>query len=960
MPGPYRTILLNYMGANNIKSITLSFGENFIERLADIILDRFGKTTDYSRVACVFGGKRPGLFLRKALANRIGTSFVPPKVFSMDDFVDWLVGQGKPLAGISDLDAGYILYKLAKKNASGVLKEKKSFNEFLPWAREVVSFIEQLDLEGIPDEKLLSIKASAQIGFDVPESINKLLESMGVLRKLYHEELAKQGVMARGKRYSAAGALAAGNNLDDFDAVLFCNFFYLHATEGAIIKAVLDSRKGSCIFQGDEAEWPVLAHNAKLFGSSIVPGALSASKRQSVKVNLSLHEGFDLHSQVCICRDIINTISDKEKTLILLPQPEAVVPLLSEISSNVDEFNVSMGYPLKRSVVCSLFEYLVRAVESKKGDKYYARDYLQVMRHPLIKNIDAGFGHEATRVLVHKLEEALDGEIESDIGGTLFIDLEAIEKETVIYRGALEILKAGEIKVSLDDCRAILKYVHDTVLRGWEATNDFAGFSRVLEALLDTLSRKSYIGNYPFNIKALEKLFNVKDELAELSFKHEKFNPEELWLIFLQKIKSELLSFSGSPLKGLQILGLFETRSLNFDNVIALDLNESVMPRLKIYEPLIPREVMLQLGINRLEKEEEIQRYQFMRLINGAKRVHLIYEETKEKEKSRFVEELIWQRQKETGRLDVLEPQRAAFNLAPSLPQNTAKKTPEMVARLLADRYSASRLNVYLSCPLKFYYTYCLGLKEKRGLLDDPRADSIGTFIHELLEETLGKFKGVQPIIDEEFSRYFFNVMEKRFNETIKRRMKSDSFLLWGILQDRMRKFLEEEKRRDVKKILALEERIEGVMKLSKHEVTFGYTADRVDELRDDSIVIIDYKTGSSDVQPKSLSGLSKMELTRQNISESMKSFQLPIYYYFISRQFPGKQVNAQLYNIRTLDLLPFIRPAEAKQREEVMTVCLRALDFIFEEIINPEVDFVAVPDEQRCSYCSFKSACGI
>jgi ATP-dependent exoDNAse (exonuclease V) beta subunit len=203
-------------------------------------------------------------------------------------------------------------------------------------------------------------------------------------------------------------------------------------------------------------------------------------------------------------------------------------------------------------------------------------------------------------------------------------------------------------------------------------------------------------------------------------------------------------------------------------------------------------------------------------------------------------------------------------------------------------------------------------------------------------------------------------VMEKRFNETIKRRMKSDSFLLWGILQDRMRKFLEEEKRRDVKKILALEERIEGVMKLSKHEVTFGYTADRVDELRDDSIVIIDYKTGSSDVQPKSLSGLSKMELTRQNISESMKSFQLPIYYYFISRQFPGKQVNAQLYNIRTLDLLPFIRPAEAKQREEVMTVCLRALDFIFEEIINPEVDFVAVPDEQRCSYCSFKSACGI
>ena len=109
-----------------------------------------------------------------------------------------------------------------------------------------------------------------------------------------------------------------------------------------------------------------------------------------------------------------------------------------------------------------------------------------------------------------------------------------------------------------------------------------------------------------------------------------------MFRIFMNKLDHKPIAFSASPLKGLQILGLLETRSLNFENVLILDVNENSLPKLKIYEPLVPREVMISLGLNRLEKEEEIQRYQFKRLLSGARKVYLIYEESSKKEKAGF------------------------------------------------------------------------------------------------------------------------------------------------------------------------------------------------------------------------------------------------------------------------------------------------------------------------------------
>ena len=934
--------------------ITYNFSENLIENVASLLCDNFLKEgNDLSKVACVFGGKRPALFLRRELARKIKGSFLPPRTFSIDEFIDYTIADNAGAARISELDAAYTIYSLAKKHVPGLISGRKDFGDFLPWAREIISFIEQLDLEDIPSSALKTIQKSAAIGYEIPDNINHLLQHIIKLRDLYHETLIAKGVLSRGMRYRRAANSIKKVSLEEFEAVFFCNFYYLHATEQRLIKDIYDRKKGFCIFQGSQDNWSVLEKNSKQLNSVIRPKIEAL-----VQHEFNLYQGFDLHSQVCLVREILGKVSKKKDTVIVLPQPEAAIPLLSEISSDLDEFNVSLGYPLKRSSLYALFDLLLKVQESKKDGKYYATDYLNLLKHPLVKNLKLGKDAALTRVLVHKLEELLQGAEDSSIGGSLFLSLGQIEGEDKIYLRTIQTLNNMNIEVEPAECAKVLEELHRLLFKEWGEVKYFAGFAARLEMLLNALVEKSMIDKFPFNLKVVEKLYEIKEELEVVAFATEKFAQEEIWEIFRQKLQSVMISFSGSPLRGTQILGLFETRSLSFENAIVMDMNESILPRLKIYEPLIPREVMLSLGLNRLEKEEEIQRYQFMRLIGTAKNVHLVYAQNEVNEKSRFIEELLWQRQKQVNKLEVASVPRASFSLGISSKTESIKKTPEIIRRLQGATYSASRLNTYLNCPARFYYQYILGLKEKENLSEGLQAWQIGNFIHELLEDAFKKLVDQKPIIDAEFKKYFFKLMEARFEKEIEQRMRADSFLLKGIITARLEKFLEREIERDVAKVISLEERIRSEMILNVGLIKFIYMVDRVDEFDDGSIVIIDYKTGGSSLVPKRLKSLQALEMTRRGIKDNIRSFQLPLYYYFTKEKWPKRSINAEFYNIRTLERNPFISKEDKGNEGKIMQICINALEFILREIFNPDVAFEADREERKCQACPFKGLC--
>ncbi|MFH1691198.1 MAG: PD-(D/E)XK nuclease family protein [Candidatus Omnitrophota bacterium] len=938
----------------------ISYGltDDFIARAADYIETAYvDYGRDLSRIAVVFGGRRPALFLKRELSLRFKKSFFPPVFFSIDQLMERIVAKKGPFSLISDLDACFIIYEIAKKYSPEILQARKTFALFLPWAAEILRFIESLDLEDVPIHSLKDIQLHADIGYDVPPNVNLLLSKIIILAENYRKTLLQKKSYSRGMLYRLASTYVAQTSFHEFDHILFCNFFYLHKTEEQVIKSFYERQKGVLFFQGHADDWSVLGKVSKNLSVPIAP--LDTCPAQYA---LNIFSGPDVHAQVCLVHDILKKIGSLEKTVIVLPEPEHVVALLSEISSSISDFNVSMGYPVKRSLLYSLFDFLFKAQETKKDGQYYVKDYVRLLSHPLIKNLSLFVSGSVTRVLVHRIEEYLTGVEKSPVSGSLFIRLADLEDLQDLYESAQETLKGMGVEgITCDGLKTSLRQLHQYLFYAFEDISNLYDFSCYCEKLLDVLVQKSMLASYLFNLKVADKIFNMFLELKNASFNREVFSLQDCFNIFKNKLEHEALAFNGSPLKGLQILGLFETRCLNFENVIVMDMNESVLPKLKIYEPLVPRDVMISLGLNRLEKEEEIQRYQFMRLISHAKNVFLVYQEDTEKEKSRFIEDLVWQKQKTCGCLDVVSVTRGVFQVKVAPHKMKVMKTPQQVIFLKSRRYSASSVDTYLYCPLRFYYRYVLGLTEKQEFVQGPEASDIGNFVHELLEEAFRGFVGRKPDINREFREYFNALFERIFEKKISAIMRSDAFLVKEVLQYRLGKFLDYEQSRDVKEILFLEKKFEEDLVLGENTVHFECRMDRVDRLFDESLLIIDYKTGSTDMKPAK--NISFDVLSRDMIKERMKSFQLPLYVYFLKKQFPQTSVNAALYSLRESNdascLKMFLDKAGWEQQDEIVDVFMRSLACVMDEIFDPRVAFEA--DEgapHRCAHCPFFYLC--
>ena len=938
------------------KVITYPMGNDFIAGAADYIYRNLRcDNNDFSRTAVVFGGKRPSLFLKKALADRIGGSFFPPQFFSINEFIYYLTEKRGSRIRITDLDACYAVYQLARTGVPGILGKRKSFSDFLPWAREIVSFIDELDIEDVAEGELKKVQASAEIGYEIPESINNLLRDIVAVRAAYHEKLRKENRYSKGLIYRDTMRNIAGINLDEFDRVLFCGLFYLHRTEEIIIKHLYDSGKAVLFFQGNSRDWPVLDQLGKRLGCRI-----ESKQAQRGSGNISIYKGFDTHSQVGLAREILKKIPPTEKSVIVLPDPETLIPLLSEITSITGDINVSMGYPLKRSSLYGLIKAIFKAQLSRKQQGYYARDYLKVLLHPLIKNLNIFKDRAVTRVLAHKIEEALLGAGETVLGGSIFTMLEDIAKTPQIYQSAGKTLSRMGINVSREDIRDIFISIHNWAFRMWEDIGDFNSFCLQLGRFLGVLVNKSPAAEFPLNLKIMERIYLLKDELERAEFGKEYFASEDIFRIFDNMLSREIVSFSGSPLRGLQILGLLETRALRFANAIIIDANESRIPRFRLYEPLIPRQVMAELGLFRYRHEEEIQKYNFMNLIASVGNSHIIYDNSPEKERSRFVEELIWKEQKEKESLEVMPLPLARFPVAILSKKGRIGKSAPVRSVLEDFVFSPSSIDTYLCCPLRFYYQYIMRLEKKGELLDEPAAADIGTFIHHILDRGFREYEGKMPVIDKGFRQRFMKFFDSSFAKDLKRKIGGESFLVKEIMEYRLNRFLDHEAQRKVKKLIALEDdSAGGTIDISGREVGFRCRIDRIDMLPDGNILILDYKTGSSASVPAGLASLLAMEQDRQSIKSRIHSFQLPLYYYFARRKYKDAVSNAALYNLRKLKLSYFINQDKMDTAGEVMDICMKALGTIIDEIFDPAREFEGDESNSRiCGYCPFTCLC--
>src|SRR5208283_4333305 len=392
----------------------------------------------------------------------------------------------------------------------------------------------------------------------------------------------------------------------------------------------------------------------------------------------------DTHGQVLALGKILATNlaagnRPDENTVIVLPSSETLFPLLRQGLSAIpeDDYNVSLGYPLHRTPVFGFLNNLMELVNSMDGDRIYIPDYLKFVLHPYTKNIYYRGKSETTRVMFHTIEEEL---IEHK--AKTFTTIEEIEKSE-----------------TEEHLKAHLKAIHNNTIEkflSFKNIRDFAG--KCIEVLLfifNNSTARLHPLFYPFS----ESFITSLDVLLRSMMKDVAFSERSSYFIFFKKyMMTGHTPFSGTPVKGLQVLGSLETRNLKFDTVFVLDANEDILPDTRKEETLLPFKAREVLGLPTYMDRDKLAAYYFDTLLKGARRVHLFFIENDKTERSRFVEKLLWDRQKRDGTTDVRSyviPVQYQVKLINSAP-GPIGKTDAMAAFLKDFNYNATALNRYL------------------------------------------------------------------------------------------------------------------------------------------------------------------------------------------------------------------------------------------------------------------------
>jgi CRISPR/Cas system-associated exonuclease Cas4 (RecB family) len=423
--------------------------------------------------------------------------------------------------------------------------------------------------------------------------------------------------------------------------------------------------------------------------------------------------------------------------------------------------------------------------------------------------------------------------------------------------------------------------------------------------------------------------------------------------------------FEGTPVRGLQVLGVLETRNLSFDRVCVLDVNEEVLPDTRKEDSLLPFKVRQGLGLPTYLDRDQLAAYYFDTLWTGAKEVHLFFIENDQKEKSRFVERLLWEKQRRDRVLDTgsyVSKVQYRVDLKNRVP-GEIRKTQEMVTFLREQAFSATGLDTYLKCPRKFYYGRVLGLEKSEEVSGDVERADIGRFVHKVLSRYFGKRKGFQLKRSDIDLGEMDRLVEALFEEDYGRDPLGAIYLLKRQVKARLRDFLKNYT------IPLLGEKAVTVLEV-EHPVQGRVEGFRVKgildhiERRDGRICIIDYKTSSN---PEGYRiRFDKLDLRkRETWMEAIGSLQLPFYLLLYSEAH-GREIEEleALFLLlgkavinRGIELpLYDVREVKKERFEDLRTVILALL----EEILDLNHPFYPSSDPKTsCPICDFQYLCG-
>jgi hypothetical protein len=904
----------------------------------EVLKDLQDRNKDLSNLIFILPSRRAGTFLKHQISQMVNQTILSPKIISIEAFVEDL----SQLKKTSNIELLFIFYKVYLEHTKK--ENQETFNTFSKWAQILLQDFNEIDRYLIPQEKIFNYLSAIQdlkhwsLEENKTDFVEKYLAFWNKINIYYsqfveyllHKKTGYQGLIYR----EAVDNLEAYIQNNSNSQHVFLGFNALNTAEEIIIQELLQNDMAEVFWDIDKSFFDNLNHDAGLFTRQHFnnwkffknnPFNWKASNFEKQK-NIEIYGVPKNVGQAKYVGSLLHKLAKKNNSLhqtaIILADENLLTPTLNALPESIDALNITMGLPLKSIPLTSLFEQLFNV--HKKGSKsFYYKDILSIISHQFIRPL---FNTNSVDVVSKISKTILTNNL-------VFLSVERLKELSVESINIIDILfniKLNTVENIINNCSQLILIIKTELDSNKHLNKLSLEYLYRFNALFNELARLNSSFGYISDINTLHSVYN-------------------------ELLSAETLDFQGEPLQGLQIMGMLESRVLDFENIIITSVNEGILPSGKTNNSFIPFDVKLENKLPTYKEKDAVYTYHFYRLLQRAKNVYILYNTEADVltggEKSRFITQLELERPHNIKH-KIVTPKVDTYNN--SLIQ--VKKTDAIVNKLKAvaeKGFSPSSLTNYIRNPIDFYYQKVLGLKEQEEVEENVAFNTLGTVVHNTLEDLYKDFENTFLAIEA------LKKLKSKINKTVLFHFKKEykegdistgkNLIIFEIAKRYVANFINLEiddlKQGNTIKILALEQKNDVLIEIPELDFLVKLTGkvDRVD-VYNGVTRIIDYKSGKvlqNEVE------ITNWEDITSDYKKYSKSFQVLMYTYMMVRQ--GKAslpIEAGIFSFKNLNS-GFLKFAEKEGRNKNTTITEATLqNFEAElkklilEICNPEIPF--------------------
>ena len=907
--------------------------QNFLEQ---VLYQLHHSSYTLEKLTFVVPSKRAVTFLKKHLSSNIEAPIFSPTMYSIEDFV-------MEIANLNYATTTELLFELYVSYNTTTSGQKDDFHSFLKWGQTLLQDFNEINRHLADEQDLFSYLSSIQklkhwgIADKKTELISNYIAFWNNLPAIYNEfnkrllnrQTGYQGLVYR----QAYKCIDSYININKENTFIFIGFNALNKAESQIIQKFLSNGNADIYFDIDNYFLEENIHAAGYFIRNYKKNwtYLKNTALKGVSENYKQEKSIQIIgvpksvSQAKYTGALLKKLYAKNNlsnTALVLADENLLNPILNVIPKEISSANITMGLTFTKSPLASFFENIFELHSNKSENGFFYKDVLRLLSNPYASILFSDNLIDYSKKLKNKIHK----------NNWIFLKLEriflAIQNENPLYS----------------------KFFADSI--------DTSSLLKLLQDIIEQLKQKINKEKSSYDLEELYHYYKICNQISKyLSIHSFILNNKSLKALFFELLNQEKLDFEGDPVQGLQIMGMLETRVLDFETVIITSVNEGILPSGKSNNSFIPYDVKVEFGLPTYKDKDAIFTYHFYRLIQRAKNIYLLYNTEPDVleggEKSRFITQLLTDENINQFVSHIIASPTVKSN---SKKDNSVQKTSSLIyeLKLLAAKgFSPTSLTNYIKNPLHFYKRNILKIDAVKEVEESIALNTFGTIIHDSLEDFY------RPLINKQLSSAMLLRLKEEIPVVIKQNYlkshvgadltKGKNLIIYNVIKKYIENFIkteEEQLKNHQIKIIAIEQNLE--IELDFPELDFPILLkgkiDRVDEI-DGQLRIIDYKTGnvtSNEVEIIDWDSIIKEE-------KYNKAFQLLCYALMYSNNTIKPSFEAGIIPIKKLSagILRFAikQSARGQKNHQINSKVLSdfelQLKHLILEIFNPKIPFM-------------------